>query len=108
MDTRNIITKKKIFEYGICTKKIKITSVPHSDQFYNFFTFNLSEAYPLFPYEEAANKPFVTKLNILVKSYSIHAPYGYRNILTSSKVYYNDGRKIKKKEAVRKTTSFLF
>ena len=81
------------------TKKIKITSVPHSDQFYNFFTFNLSEAYPLFPYEEAANKPFVTKLNILVKSYSVHAPFGYRNILTSSKVNYNDGRKIKKKEA---------
>ena len=89
----------KIPEQKDITDKIKVSFAPHTDPFYNSYTFNLSEAYPLFPYEEAANKPFVTKLNILVKSYSIHAPYGYRNILTSSKVHYNDGRKIKKKEA---------
>ena len=89
----------KIPEQKDITDKINVSFAPHTDPFYNSYTFNLSEAYPLFPYEEAANKPFVTKLNILVKSYSIHAPYGYRNILTSSKVHYNDGRKIKKKEA---------
>ena len=89
----------EIPEQKAITDKIKISSVPDKDTFYNLFTINLTDAFPLFPYEEAENEPFVAKINLLVKSYSIHSPYGYRNLMTSSKVFYNDGRKTKKKEA---------
>jgi hypothetical protein len=73
----------EIPEQKAITDKIKISFVPDKDTFYNLFTINLTEAFPLFPYEEAANKPFVAKINLLAKSFSIHSPYGYRNLMTS-------------------------
>ena len=80
--------------------KIQISSVPYEkDTFYNVYTVNLTEAFPLFPYEEAPNKPFVSRLYLLVQSYSAHSPYGYKNLVTSTRLTYNDGRKIKKHNA---------
>ena len=49
----------KIPEQKDITDKIKVSFAPHTDPFYNSYTFNLSEAYPLFPYEEAVNKPLL-------------------------------------------------
>ena len=75
--------------------KIQITSVPDKDTFYNLYTINLTQAFPLFPYEEAPNKPFVSRLYLLIQSYSVHSPYGYKNLMTSTKLTYSDGRKEK-------------
>ena len=75
--------------------KIKIKYVPDKDTFYNLFTVDLTEAFPLFPYEEAANKPFVSRLFIIMQSYSPYSPYGYKNLMTSTYLTYNDGRKNK-------------
>ena len=75
--------------------KIKISTVLDKDTFYNLHTVDLSEAFPLLPYEEAPNKPFVSRLYLLVQSYSPHSPYGYKNLMTSTKLSYNDGRKNK-------------
>ena len=80
--------------------KIKISFVPYErDTFYNLYTVNLTEAYPLFPYEEAPNKPFVSRLYLLVQSYSAHSPFGYKNLVTSTRITYNDGRKNKRHNA---------
>ena len=79
--------------------KITISSVPDADKFYNLFTVNLTEAFPLFPYEEAANKPFVSRLYLLIQSYSAHSPYGYKSLMTSTRITYNDGRKEKRASA---------
>ena len=86
---------ESIPEQKTITDKIKITFKRDSNNFYNLFTINLTEAFPLFPYEEAPNKPFITKLNLLIKSYSVHSPYGYKNLMTNTKINYSDGRKIK-------------
>ena len=79
------------------SKKIKVTNETY-DSFYQLVTVNLSEAYPLFPYE-VQQKPFVTNISLLVSTYSDYVPSGYRNHLIQTKVYYNDGRKIKKSNA---------
>ena len=76
--------------------KIKITYVPDKDTFYNLYTINLTEAYPLFPYEDKPYLPFVSRLFIIMQSYSPHSPYGYKNLMTSTKLTFNDGRKDKK------------
>ena len=79
------------------SKKIKITNETY-DSFYQIVTVNLSEAYPLFPYEVKQN-PFATNISLLVKTFAEYVPHGYRNHLIESRVYYNDGRKIKKNDA---------
>ena len=79
--------------------KIKITHVPDKDTFYNLFTINLTEAFPLFPYEDKPYLPFVSRLFIITQSYSVHSPYGYKNLMTSTKLTFNDGRKDKKHNA---------
>ena len=81
------------------TNKINISKVPDSNTFYNLYTINLTEAFPLFPYEEAPNKPFVTKINLYLKSYSIHSPFGYKNLMTNTRINYNDTRKKKQSNA---------
>ena len=86
----------KIPENKEITDKIIITNVTDKDTFYNLHTINLTEAFPLFPYEEAANKPYVSKISLLVQSYSIHSPYGHKNLMTSTNIKYNDGRKNKR------------
>jgi len=78
------------------TDKIIITNVTDRDTFYNLFTINLTEAFPLFPYEEAPNKPYVSKISLLVQSYSIHSPFGHKNLMTSTNIKFNDGRKDKR------------
>ena len=75
------------------SKKIKITVEPF-DSFYQLVKVNLSEAYPLFPYE-VQNKPFVSNISFLVKASAEYVPHGYRNHLIQTRVYYNDGRKTK-------------
>ena len=75
--------------------RINISSKLDSNTFYNLHTFNLTEAFPLFPYEEAPNKPFVSKLYLFVKSYSPHSPFGNKDLMTSTRINYNDGRKNK-------------
>ena len=79
------------------SKKIKVTNETY-DSFYQLITVNLSEAYPLFPYE-VQQGPFETNISLLVSTYSDYIPSGYRNHLIQSKVYYNDGRKIKNANA---------
>ena len=76
---------------------IKITNKP-VDDFYQEITVDLSKAYPLFPYEKEQH-PFISNISFLVKTYSDYIPYGYKNHLILSRVYYNDSRKIKKKDA---------
>ena len=76
---------------------IEITNKTIND-FYQEITVNLSKAYPLFPYEKE-QRPFISKISFLVKTYSDYIPYGYKNHLIRSKVYYNDSRKIKKNDA---------
>ena len=79
--------------------KIKYSKVPDADTFYNLYTFNLTEAFPLFPFEVKPSLPYQSELYLLVQSYSPHSPYGYRNLITSTKINYNDGRKVKKASA---------
>ena len=79
--------------------KIKYSKVPDADTFYNLYTFNLTEAFPLFPFEVKPSLPYQSELYLLVQSYSPHSPYGYRNLMTSTKINYNDGRKVKKASA---------
>ena len=79
------------------SNKIKVTNKTY-DEFYQLVTVNLSEAYPLFPYE-VQQKPFVTNISLLVKTFADYVPSGYRNHLIQSRVNYNDGRKIKKTDA---------
>ena len=77
--------------------KTKITLAPlNGIPFYNLVTVNLTDSIQLFPYEEAPNKPYITKLYLLLKSYSLHSPYGNRNLMAVSTINYNDGRKNKK------------
>ena len=78
------------------TKKIKITYALDSNTFYNLFTVNLTEAFPLFPYEEVPSKPFVNRIYLLVQSYSPHSPYGWKSLVTNSRISFNDGRKTKR------------
>ena len=78
-------------------RKIKVTK-EEVDDFYQLITVDLSDAYPLFPYE-VQNSPFATTIGVLVKTFSEYVPYGYRNHLIESRVFYNDGRKIKKNYA---------
>ena len=75
------------------SKKIVITTEP-INSFYQQVKVNLSEALPLFPYE-VQNKPFVADISLLVKAFAEYVPSGYRNHLISTRVFYNDGRKIK-------------
>ena len=78
------------------TKKIKITYALDSNTFYNLFTVNLTEAFPLFPYEEVPSKPFVNRIYLLVQSYSPHSPYGWKSLVTKTRISFNDGRKTKR------------
>ena len=71
------------------------TTVPDKDTFYNLHTIDISKAFPLLPYEVAPNKPYENKISLLIQSYSPHSPYGYKNLMTSTKLKYNDGRKNK-------------
>ena len=71
------------------------TTVPDKDTFYNLHTIDISKAFPLLPYEVAPNKPYGNKISLLIQSYSPHSPYGYKNLMTSTKLKYNDGRKNK-------------
>ena len=79
--------------------KIQTSKVLDSNTFYNLYTINLTEAFPLFPYEKAPNEPFVTKLNLFIKSYSVHSPFGYKNLMTNTRIKYNDTRKVKQANA---------
>ena len=72
---------------------IEYTTKP-IDDFYQEITVNLSKAYPLFPYEQE-QAPFISKISVLVKTFSDYIPYGYKNHLVRSRVYYNDSRKVK-------------
>ena len=77
------------------SKKIKVTEKKDpNDDFYKLMTVDLSEAYPFFPYEVELN-PYVSNISLLVQSYAIHVPYGYRNLLGNTSISYNDERKIK-------------
>ena len=76
-------------------KNIEISIKPDNDTFYNLITINLTKAFPLFPFEEAANKPYVSDLHLLFKSFSPHIPYGRRNLLKDTNITYSDGRKAK-------------
>ena len=77
------------------SSKIKITEKndPY-DNFYKLITVNLSEAYPLFPYEVELN-PYVTSINLLIQSIADHVPFGYRNLLGNTSIEYYDRRKKK-------------
>ena len=77
------------------SKRIKVTNETiANDNFYQLVTVNLSEAFPLFPYEVKQN-PFVTNISLLVKTFADFVPYGYRNHLIEGRVYYNNGRRVK-------------
>ena len=78
-------------------KLIKVSNYTLND-FYQEVTVDLSDAYPIFPYEQS-EAPFVTNISILVKTYSSFIPYGYKNHLILSNVSYNDFRKIKRSYA---------
>ena len=75
------------------SKKIKVSEEDYDD-FYKLMTIDLTEAYPLFPYEVEMN-PYTTNISILVKSYALHVPFGYRNLLGNTSITYEDGRKTK-------------
>ena len=80
------------------SSKIKVTEGDYtSNDFYKLITVDLTEAYPLFPYEIEMN-PYATNISILIQSYASHIPFGYRNLLGDTKITYNDGRKIKKND----------
>ena len=76
------------------SKKIKVTEEEPTNNFYKLVTVDLSEAYPLFPYEVELN-PYATNISLLIQSYAMHVPFGYRNLLGNTSINYNDGRKIK-------------
>ena len=78
---------------------ISITIVPDSDTFYNLITINLTNAFPLFPYEIAPNKPYFSDLQLLFQSYSEYVPHGRRNLLKDTYLEYSDGRKVKNMSA---------
>ena len=84
----NISAEKSLMD------KIDIFITPN-DTFYNLITVNLTRAFPLFPYEEAANKPFASELHLLFQTYSDYVPHGRRNLLKYTTIIYNDGRKKK-------------
>ena len=84
----NISAEKSLMD------KIDILITPN-DTFYNLITVNLTRAFPLFPYEEAANKPFASELHLLFQTYSDYVPHGRRNLLKYTTIIYNDGRKKK-------------
>ena len=79
------------------SKKITIENETLSDGFFQLVTVNLSEVFPLFPYEQELN-PFASKISIVIKGYAENLPYGYKNLMRDSKLKYNDGRKIKNSE----------
>ena len=77
------------------SSKIKITEKNDpNDDFYKLITIDLSEAYPLFPYEVELS-PYETNIYLLVQSLADHVPFGYRNLLGNTSIVYNDGRKNK-------------
>ena len=78
---------------------IKIKYTPDNDTFYNLITINLTEAFPLFPFEVAPNKPYQSEIYLLFHSYSPYVPYGRKNLLRDTNIEYNDGRKIKNMSA---------
>ena len=81
------------------SKKIIITeSEIANDNFYKLVTVNISQAYPLLPYEQEKS-PFANNISILVKSHAKQVEVGYKNILIQSQVFFNDSRKNKKQYA---------
>ena len=86
---------KKVPENKTITNKIKITSVADKDAFYNLITVDLTNAFPLLPFEVAPNLPYQNKISLLIQSYSIHSPYGNKYLVSSTNLSYSDGRKIK-------------
>ena len=76
------------------TNKIKITT-SSSDNFYNLVKVDLTNAFPLLPFEVAENLPYQSKISLLIQSYSSHSPYGYKYLISSTNLTYSDGRKMK-------------
>jgi hypothetical protein len=86
---------KKVPENKTITNKIKITSVADKDAFYNLITVDLTNAFPLLPFEVAPNLPYQNKISLLIQSYSIHSPFGNKYLVSNTNLSYSDGRKIK-------------
>ena len=81
------------------TNKIKITTQPYDD-FYQLVKVDLSKEFPLFPYENTHEPgPFIASHSLLVQAYADNVPFGYRNLLAASRIYYNDTRKLKQNDA---------
>ena len=86
----NLTENKEIID------KIKITNVTdETNSFYNIFTVDLTEAFPLLPFEVKPNLPYQNKISLLIQSYSGHSPYGNKYLISSTELNYNDGRKDK-------------
>ena len=91
----NLLNVWNSIEDSEISKKIKVTNETiANDNFYQLVKVDLSEAFPLFPYEVKQN-PFVTNISLLVKTFADFVPYGYRNHLIEGRVYYNNGRRVK-------------
>ena len=100
-DTNNIADNlKNVWEmidgYPNIAEKIKISNYTLND-FYQEVTVDLSDAFPIFPYEQEQEEPapFVTNISILIKTFSGFIPFGYKNHLILSNISYNDFRKQK-------------
>jgi len=89
-----LIYGKKIPENKDIINKIKITKTD-SDNFYNLIKVDLTNAFPLLPFEVAENLPYQNKICLLIQSYSIHSPYGHKYLISSTNLTYSDGRKMK-------------
>ena len=86
---------EKLPEKKEITNKIKISKVADIDPFYNLVTVDLTNAFPLLPFEVAPNLPYQNKISLLIQSYSMHSPYGNKYLVSSTNLTYSDGRKTK-------------
>ena len=75
-------------------KKIVMKNETLSDGFFQLVTINLTDAFPLFPYEQPL-KPFASKISIIMRTHADNIPYGYKNLFRDSTITFTDGRKSK-------------
>jgi len=75
-------------------KTITLKTREDPGNYYNNHTIYLNKQIPIFPIENK-NAPPTTSLYVLVKTYSPQVDSGYKNLLTSSEIFYNDHRKDK-------------